>query len=88
MICEPIALVRDNDGEFHFAPDEGLPLKTIVDSHNLPFGQWMKIHRHSIIIELDGRTVIYDRIAVTPEGHWICRLRIDPNAVYGHVEQS
>ena len=85
MICEPIPLVRDDEGHFHFAPDEGLPLKTVIDIHNLPFGQWMKLSRWSIIIELEGREVIYDRVAVTPEGHWICRLRIDPATVH-HVE--
>jgi len=84
MICEPIPLVRDDDGYYHFA-DEGLPLKTTVDMHNLPFGSWLKRSRAAFTIELDGREVTYDRIAVTPEGHWICRLRIDPATVY---EQS
>lgn len=87
MICEPIALTRDLEGNFHFA-EYGLPLKTVIDTHNLAFGSWMRISRHSVIIELDGREVIYDRVAVTPEGHWICRLRVDPETVYGHVEQS
>lgn len=81
MICEPIALVRDDKGYFHFS-DDGLPFKTIIDVQNIPFGEWMKLHRASVIIELDGRTVTYDRVAMTPEGYWICRLRVDPATVY------
>ena len=80
MICEPIPLTRDDEGNFHFA-DEALPYKTIVDMHNIPFGRWFRRDRTSFTIELDGRSVTWDRIAVTPEGHWICRMRVDPAAV-------
>lgn len=79
MICEPIVFQYGNDDEFHF-PDS-LPLKTTVDIHNL-MGMWMKTDRGALIITLDGRTVTYDRIGFTPEGHWVCRLRIDPATVY------
>lgn len=82
MICEPIALVRDNDGNFHFHEDGGLPLNTVIDMHNMPFGRWVQLMRQSVIFELDGREVVYERIAVTPEGYWICRLKIDPANVH------
>ena len=72
--CEPIPLTRDNDGKFHFAGE--LPLKTIIDMHNIPFGAWFKRDRNFFTIELDGREVIYERVAVTPEGNWICTLKV------------
>lgn len=73
VLCEPIALTRDDDGNFHFAGE--LPLRTVVDMHNIPFGAWFRRGRGKFTIELDGREVVYERVAVTPEGNWICKLR-------------
>lgn len=72
--CEPIQLTRDDDGVFHWAASP--PLKTVVDMHNIPFGGWFKRSRNYFTIELDGREVIYERVAVTPEGNWICTLKV------------
>lgn len=84
MICEPIIFDQDDDGNYHFA-EGGLPLKTIIDVHSGLLGLWIKVGWDKVIIELDGRIVIYDCIGITPEGHWVCRLRIDPATVH-HVE--
>ena len=74
MHCEPIQLTRDDDGTFHWAAPP--PPKTVVDMHNIPFGAWFRRNRNYFVIELDGREVIYERIAVTPEGNWICALKV------------
>jgi hypothetical protein len=71
---EPIPLTRDADGAFHFAGP--LPLKTTLDVHNIPFGGWFRLSRNFFTIELDGREVTYERVAVTPEGNWICTLKV------------
>jgi hypothetical protein len=72
--CEPIPITRDEEGNFHFAGP--LPLKTVVDMHNIPFGRWFHRGRNFFTIELDGREVTYERVAVTPEGNWICTLKV------------
>lgn len=82
MICEPLILTKDADGEWHFSP-EGLPARTVIDTFNLPFRPWAKRERGKLTIELDGREAIYDRIGYTPEGHWVCQLRVDPAKVVG-----
>ena len=83
MICEPIIFELDDDGEWIFP--QSLPLKTTVDVNNLK-ALWMKTERGKLIIEHIGRKAIYERIGLTPQGYWVCRLRIDPATVYGYVE--
>lgn len=82
MICEPIVFDQDDEGNWHFA-EAGLPLKTKIDVHGGLLGLWIRTEYEKVIIELDGRSVIYDRIGFTPEGYWVCRLRVDPATVYG-----
>jgi hypothetical protein len=77
MICEPVVLVEDVSGDLHF--DAKLPLKTVIDVHNL-LGHWARTVRGTVVMELDERKVIYERIGLTPEGHWVCRLKVDPKA--------
>lgn len=77
MICEPIVFSTNRSGDFQL-PDV-LPLKTAVDVQNL-VGLWLRTEKGSLIIELGERRVIYDRIGYTPEGHWVCRLRVDQAA--------
>jgi hypothetical protein len=77
MICEPIVFTQDNSGAYHL--EAGLPLKTVIDVHNL-MGRWMRVHHGAVHVELDGRIVVYQHIGTTPEGHWVCRLQVDPAA--------
>jgi hypothetical protein len=75
MITESIVFIPGDDGNYRLC--EGLPLKTVIDVHmlaRLP-GTSTTIGDAQIIIADHGRTVIYDRIGVTIEGKWVCRLK-------------
>lgn len=74
MIPEPLQFTQVPDGGWQL---EVKPFKTIIDVHALRF-IWIKPNESRGIVEimLNGETVIYDRIAVDPHGHWICSLRI------------
>ena len=74
MIHEPIIFTKDDNGAYHFK-DESWPSRTVIDIHSLAF-RWIKVSNDCIIIELDGRSVIYDCVGVTPQGHWVCEVRV------------
>jgi len=60
--------------------DQSWPARSVIDIHALVF-RWMKISKNSVVIELDGHTVIYDCVGVTPQGHWACEVRrTEPDA--------
>lgn len=87
MIVEPICFICAKDGTYRL--DEPLPPKTVIDVHmlaRLP-GTDTKVGDSKVFIEARGRAVVYERIGVTIEGHWICRLRVGgPNAEPGDIE--
>jgi hypothetical protein len=76
MIPEPLEFIVDHDGSYHFA-HASQPYKTAIHINNLAW-RWAKVDesRARVTITLDGRTVVYDRVAVGLHGEWICVLRI------------
>ncbi len=74
MIPEPLQFNRDESGIWHWA--ETAPLKTVIDPR-AGVHSWIVVHGTTATIKLDGKTIIYDRIAIGPHGEWICALRMN-----------
>jgi hypothetical protein len=74
MIPEPLQFKRDADGAYHWAT-EVPPIKTVIDPRAGVF-MWIKCSGDTVTVELDGKSVVYHRIAFGPHGEWICSLMI------------
>jgi hypothetical protein len=70
---EPVALTLDSSGDWHFASNYQ-PFRTVIDVQKLPVGSWIRIDSHLgvLAITLDGKTVTYERVAISLNDEWIC----------------